>query len=149
MQMHRLPFRAANVVQSIESKSTRSSYWCDRFLGMQMVAAYLMATEHLDVDTAVSSIAALRSIVQPNEGFLMQLRVWQEMGCRVDESHPYVRQKTLEALSEQTLAGDTVQKRALAVPSDRGSSQVRIVASAGHLDVQLGSLAGECCSDPD
>ena len=114
-----------------------------------MVAAYLMATEYLDVDTAVSSIAALRSIVQPNEGFLVQLRVWQEMGCRMDESHPYARQKALEALSEQTLTGDTVQKRALAVPSDGGSSQVSIVPSWVNLDIQLDSAAGECCSEPE
>ena len=114
-----------------------------------MVAAYLMATENLDVDTSISSIAALRSIVQPNEGFLEQLRVWQEMGCRLEHLHPYVRQKVLEELSEQTLAGDTVQKRALAVPSDCGTSQVRIVASTGCLDIQLDLVAEQCRSEPE
>lgn len=84
-----------------------------------------MKTERLDAATAMTSIIALRGIAKPNEGFLTQLRVWEEMGCTIQEGHPYVRQKTLEALSERQLAGDSVDKESLAIPDDSIAAQVQ------------------------
>ncbi len=48
----------------------------------------------------------------------------QEMGYKLDKGHPYFKERALRELSEQQLAGDLVEKEALAIPEEKGSSQV-------------------------
>lgn len=86
-----------------------------------------MATERLGWEAAVLSVTAVRSSVQPNDGFLMQLRVWEEMGCALDESHAFVKKQALDALSERQLAGEQIDREALANPKDSDASQVFIL----------------------
>ena len=57
----------------------------------QMVCAYLMSTEGLSVSAAVDSVRAKRRVICPNIGFMQQLRLWEEMGCRLDDSNPQYR----------------------------------------------------------
>lgn len=89
-----------------------------------------MATEKLNFDTAFKSVVRLRSIVQPNEGFMEQLRVWEQMEAKLDASHPYVRQRALEALSEQQLTSGSVDREALAVPAEKDAQEVRFSGEA-------------------
>ena len=56
--------------------------------------------------------------------FLSQALLIQEMGCRLDKSHAYFKERALRELSEQQLAGDLVEKKDLAIPEEGGSSQV-------------------------
>lgn len=53
-----------------------------------------------------------------------QALLMQEMGCRLDKSHAYFKERALRELSEQQLAGDLVEKEDLAIPEEGGSSQV-------------------------
>jgi hypothetical protein len=48
----------------------------------------------------------------------------QEMGGKLDPSHHYSKQKALEAMTQQQLAGDFVEKGDLAVPKERSQAQV-------------------------
>ena len=57
----------------------------------QMVCAYLMSTEGLSVSEAVDSVRAKRRVICPNIGFMQQLRLWEEMGCRLEDSNPQYR----------------------------------------------------------
>ena len=56
-----------------------------------MVCAYLMSTEALSVSAAVDSVRAKRRVICPNLGFMQQLRLWEEMGCKLDDSNPQYR----------------------------------------------------------
>ncbi|GFH17939.1 uncharacterized protein HaLaN_14664 [Haematococcus lacustris] len=55
------------------------------------VAAYLMKSQGLTADKAVASIQALWPSAQPNEGFLAQLLLFQDMRCSLDPQHPVFR----------------------------------------------------------
>lgn len=88
-----------------------------------MVAAYLMVVDGMSAEEAVASIRLKRRVVQPNDGFLQQLVAWQEMGGKLDPSHHYSKQKALEAMTQQQLAGDFVEKGDLAVPKERSQAQ--------------------------
>ena len=83
-----------------------------------------MATEKLPSEDAVASISAVRHSIQPNDGFITQLRVWEEMGCQLDDSHAFVKQKALDALSERQLAGEQINKEEFAKPEENAAPQV-------------------------
>jgi len=82
-----------------------------------------MVVEGMEAEEAVNSVRIKRKVVQPNDGFLQQLAAWQEMGAKLDKSHPYVKQKALDALAQQQLAGDTVEKQDLAIPEEQNQPQ--------------------------
>ena len=45
------------------------------------MAAYLMREEGLSRDEVLASVKRARAVADPNEGFLVQLQQWQELGC--------------------------------------------------------------------
>ncbi|KAL6760314.1 hypothetical protein V8C86DRAFT_2556866 [Haematococcus lacustris] len=55
------------------------------------VAAYLMKSQGLTADKAVASIQHLWPSAQPNEGFMAQLLLFQDMRCSLDPQHPVFR----------------------------------------------------------
>ena len=58
---------------------------------VQMVCAYLMATEGLSLEEAIASVREKRRVICPNQGFYAQLQLWEQMGCKLDESNPTYR----------------------------------------------------------
>ncbi len=72
-----------------------------------MVVAYVMAKKKCDVDTAIATVQRSRSFVRPNDGFLVQLAMWQDVVCyggprRVD-CELCIRKKSTKWFSEQPL----------------------------------------------
>jgi len=53
-----------------------------------VIVAYLMKIESLSVKDALSSLREASSKVCPNKGFMEQLQMFEEMGCRIDPMHP-------------------------------------------------------------
>lgn len=53
-----------------------------------VIVAYLMKIENLSVKDALSSLREASSKVCPNKGFMEQLQMFEEMGCRIDPMHP-------------------------------------------------------------
>lgn len=53
-----------------------------------VIVAYLMKIENLSVKDALSSLREASSKVCPNKGFMEQLQMFEEMGCRIDAMHP-------------------------------------------------------------
>lgn len=53
-----------------------------------VIVAYLMKIESLSVKDALSSLREVSSKVCPNKGFMEQLQMFEEMGCRIDPMHP-------------------------------------------------------------
>lgn len=46
-----------------------------------------MATEGLSLDNARAAVKASRPAINPNQGFLFQLQLFQEAGCSADGWH--------------------------------------------------------------
>ncbi len=96
---HRLPIYSlpAHWIHAAVSERTRKPGLTDReapdpcAAAKQMVCAYLMSTEGLSVYAAVDSVRAKRRVICPNIGFMQQLRLWEEMGCKLDDSNPQYR----------------------------------------------------------
>lgn len=53
-----------------------------------IVAAYLMATQKLRWKEAIAVIKRTRPFVNPNPGFIAQLKLFQNMGYVFDPNHP-------------------------------------------------------------
>jgi hypothetical protein len=52
-----------------------------------VVAAYLMATKKLRYKEALAIIKQTRPFINPNPGFILQLRLFKEMNYTFDEKH--------------------------------------------------------------
>ena len=53
------------------------------------LCAYLMASRKIGRDEALAVIQQTRPFVEPNAGFMLQLTLWEKMGCPRDvETHP-------------------------------------------------------------
>ncbi|EPS99548.1 hypothetical protein FOMPIDRAFT_1050581 [Fomitopsis schrenkii] len=71
-----------------------------------IVAAYLMYVQHVDYEAALELIRKVRPNVQPNDGFLRQLAVFQEASFRVSRHDKATRMYYLERVVEEVMNGD-------------------------------------------
>uniref|UniRef100_A0A0D6R7I8 Tyrosine-protein phosphatase domain-containing protein n=1 Tax=Araucaria cunninghamii TaxID=56994 RepID=A0A0D6R7I8_ARACU len=53
-----------------------------------VIVAYLMRTENLSFQDALSSLRKESPTASPNKGFIDQLVMFGQMGCKVDPTHP-------------------------------------------------------------
>lgn len=74
-----------------EDKEAHVLLMVAEYMSLQMVCAYLMATEGLSLAEAVQSVREKRRVTCPNSGFLQQLKLWEDMGCKLDEGNPKYR----------------------------------------------------------
>ncbi|KAI4300897.1 hypothetical protein L6164_034224 [Bauhinia variegata] len=70
-----------------------------------IVTAYLMRTEHLSQEDALGSLRQSCESVCPNDGFLEQLKMFEEMGFKVDHSSPIYKRFRLKILGENYNSG--------------------------------------------
>ncbi|KAI5331995.1 hypothetical protein L3X38_022122 [Prunus dulcis] len=70
--------------------------------------AYLMRTEHLSQEDALGSLRQSCEFVCPNDGFLDQLKMYEEMGFKVDRASPVYKSFRLKVLGESYHRGDKI-----------------------------------------
>ncbi|VVA36780.1 PREDICTED: dual specificity [Prunus dulcis] len=63
-----------------------------------IITAYLMRTEHLSQEDALGSLRQSCEFVCPNDGFLHQLKMYEEMGFKVDRASPIYKSFRLKVL---------------------------------------------------
>ncbi|KAI5317659.1 hypothetical protein L3X38_037366 [Prunus dulcis] len=63
-----------------------------------IITAYLMRTEHLSQEDALGSLRQSCEFVCPNDGFLDQLKMYDEMGFKVDRASPIYKSFRLKVL---------------------------------------------------
>uniref|UniRef100_A0A2P2JM68 protein-tyrosine-phosphatase n=1 Tax=Rhizophora mucronata TaxID=61149 RepID=A0A2P2JM68_RHIMU len=63
-----------------------------------IITAYLMRTEQLSLEDALESLKQSCEFVCPNDGFLDQLKMFEEMGFKVDHASPIYRRFRLKVL---------------------------------------------------
>ncbi|KAH9833166.1 uncharacterized protein C8Q71DRAFT_192483 [Rhodofomes roseus] len=71
-----------------------------------IVAAYLMYVQHIDYEAALDLIRGVRPNIQPNDGFLRQLAVFQEASYRVSRRDKATRMYYLERVVEEVMNGE-------------------------------------------
>ncbi|CAJ2671684.1 unnamed protein product [Trifolium pratense] len=70
-----------------------------------VITAYLMKSENLSLEDALESLRQSCEFVCPNDGFLEQLKMFEEMGFKVDHSSPVYKRFRLKTLGENHQSG--------------------------------------------
>ncbi|KAG1843142.1 hypothetical protein DFJ58DRAFT_805018 [Suillus subalutaceus] len=100
-----------------------------------IVAAYLMYSLKLDPESAVDMIRTVRPIVEPNEGFMEQLKVFHQSSYKFTRRDKATRMFYLERTMEEIMNGDgTIPDNAMfakhpRTPSDSVPNTPMIVPS--------------------
>ncbi|PAA82275.1 hypothetical protein BOX15_Mlig010338g2, partial [Macrostomum lignano] len=80
-----------------------------------VVIAYLMQSQQLAFQSAYDLVKAGRPVIGPNDGFVEQLRLFEQMGCQVDKDHAGYKE-LVERLKEETAI---LENSKLPAPSPR------------------------------
>lgn len=72
-----------------------------------VVIAYLMKSRHLEYGAAFEFVKSKRRFVQPNNGFIGQLKLWQFMGCHIDVDCVKYKLYRLRLAGEQMRKGNS------------------------------------------
>ncbi|KAI5583708.1 hypothetical protein BDE02_06G033000 [Populus trichocarpa] len=73
-----------------------------------IITAYLMKSEQLSLEDALESLRQSCESVGPNDGFLEQLKMFEEMGFKVDHASPIYKRFRLKALGEFYNRGEKI-----------------------------------------
>uniref|UniRef100_J3N5V8 protein-tyrosine-phosphatase n=1 Tax=Oryza brachyantha TaxID=4533 RepID=J3N5V8_ORYBR len=73
-----------------------------------IITAYLMRTERKYLEEALESLKEVNESVCPNDGFLEQLKLFEEMGFKVDTSSPLYKRFRLKLLGQSYKIGEKV-----------------------------------------
>nr|POE64590.1 dual specificity protein phosphatase 12 [Quercus suber] len=74
-----------------------------------IITAYLMRTEHLSQEDALESLKQSCEFVCPNDGFIEQLKMFEEMGFKVDRASPIYKRFRLKVLGESYNRGEKIE----------------------------------------
>uniref|UniRef100_A0A9J7XSG4 Dual specificity protein phosphatase 12 n=1 Tax=Cyprinus carpio carpio TaxID=630221 RepID=A0A9J7XSG4_CYPCA len=86
-----------------ESKSSAVLVHCHvgQSRSAAVVTAYLMKTQHLNLQDAYTKLRNLKPDVKMNEEFMDQLALYELMGCKVDTTDPLYKQFRLKKMTEK------------------------------------------------
>lgn len=73
-----------------------------------IITAYLMRTEHLSQEDALESLRQSCEFVCPNDGFLEQLKMFEDMGFKVDHASPIYKRFRLKVLGDAYNRGEKI-----------------------------------------
>ncbi|CAL9152265.1 unnamed protein product [Musa hybrid cultivar] len=73
-----------------------------------VIIAYLMRTEHKSMEDALESLREICESVSPNDGFLDQLSLFEEMGFKVDTENPIYKRFRLKVLGHSYKQGEKI-----------------------------------------
>ncbi|GMH08116.1 hypothetical protein Nepgr_009956 [Nepenthes gracilis] len=73
-----------------------------------IITAYLMRSERLSQEDALESLRESCESVSPNDGFLEQLKMFEEMGFKVDHASPIYKRFRLKVLGDSYNRGEKI-----------------------------------------
>ncbi|XWS58990.1 hypothetical protein CRYUN_Cryun08bG0081900 [Craigia yunnanensis] len=98
-----------------------------------IITAYLMRTEQLSQEDALESLRQSCEFVCPNDGFLEQLKMFEEMGHKVDLTSPIYKRFRLKVLGDCYNRGEKIDSSKLgADPGLPTESSSLVQASANE-----------------
>ncbi|KAA0057215.1 dual specificity protein phosphatase 12-like [Cucumis melo var. makuwa] len=77
-------------------------------LSAAIITAYLMRNEQLSLEDALDSLRKSNEFVSPNDGFMEQLKLFEEMGFKVDYASPIYKRFRLKVLGESYNRGEKI-----------------------------------------
>ncbi|XP_041024625.1 dual specificity protein phosphatase 12-like [Juglans microcarpa x Juglans regia] len=101
-----------------------------------IITAYLMRTEHLSQEDALESLRQSCEFVCPNDGFLDQLKMFEEMGFKVDHASPIYKRFRLKVLGELYNRGEKIESSRFGADpglSTAISSEVEVTSNVGNI----------------
>ncbi|KAF7147086.1 hypothetical protein RHSIM_Rhsim03G0036700 [Rhododendron simsii] len=109
-----------------------------------IITAYLMKTEQLSQEDALEALRESCESVCPNDGFLEQLKMFEEMGFKVDHSSPIYKRFRLKLLGDSYSSGNKIDNSKFGadpgLPTEEVSSEVGTAVDA----VKVSSPAYRC-----
>lgn len=95
-----------------------------------VITAYLMRTEQRTLEDALESLRQCCEFVCPNDGFLDQLKLFEDMGFKVDTSNPLYKRFRLKVLGHSYKQGEKIDSYIFGadpgLPQQSDSSEVSI-----------------------
>ncbi|XP_057983136.1 uncharacterized protein LOC131168013 [Malania oleifera] len=100
-----------------------------------VITAYLMRTEQLSLEDALNSLRQSCEFVCPNDGFLEQLQMFEDMGFKVDRGSPIYRRFHLKLLGDSYHRGERIDRSKFGadpgLQTEIGSSVVEASSNGG------------------
>ncbi|XP_059462694.1 uncharacterized protein LOC132191625 [Corylus avellana] len=100
-----------------------------------ILTAYLMRTEHLSQEDALESLRHSCEFVCPNDGFLEQLKMFEQMGFKVDHASPVYKRFRLKVLGEFYNRGEKIDSSKFGADpglSTEISSELEVASNEGN-----------------
>ncbi|KAL2480782.1 Protein-tyrosine-phosphatase [Abeliophyllum distichum] len=116
----------------IEESRKKGSVLVHCFAGVSrsaaIITAYLMRSEQLSQEDAIESLRQSCEFVCPNDGFLDQLKMFEQMGFKVDHASPIYKRFRLKVLGDSYHRGEQIDGSKFGadpgLPADKVSSEV-------------------------
>ncbi|XP_027070862.1 uncharacterized protein [Coffea arabica] len=89
-----------------------------------IITAYLMRTEQLSQEDALESLRQSCEFVCPNDGFLDQLKMFEEMGFRVDYASPIYKRFRLKVLGDSYNRGERIDSSKFGTDPDLSAAKI-------------------------
>ncbi|XP_072955313.1 uncharacterized protein [Typha angustifolia] len=75
-----------------------------------IITAYLMRTEQKSLEDALESLREICEFVCPNDGFMEQLKMFEEMGFKVETSSPMYKRFRLKIIGQSYKLGEKIDR---------------------------------------
>ncbi|CAL5420603.1 unnamed protein product [Camellia sinensis] len=102
-----------------------------------IITAYLTRTEQLSQEDALESLQKSCEFVCPNDGFLEQLKMFEEMGFKVDHTSPIYKRFCLKVLGNSYNCGERIDTSKFGadpgLPTEEASSDVGTSGNSGRV----------------
>mmetsp|Transcript_13546 Transcript_13546/g.40966 ORF Transcript_13546/g.40966 Transcript_13546/m.40966 type:complete len:408 (-) Transcript_13546:632-1855(-) len=111
-----------------------------------VVTAFVMVSQQMDAELALKYVQMKHPPAWPNQGFRYQLKLFEDMGCKLDPDYEPFRRFLLGTLTQQGVHGqDSLPAPVEPSPTDKPQSTVRcrkcrtlLATSANVVDVEGG-----------
>ncbi|XP_010271800.1 PREDICTED: dual specificity protein phosphatase 12-like isoform X2 [Nelumbo nucifera] len=96
-----------------------------------IITAYLMRTEQLSQEDALESLKQSCEFVCPNDGFMEQLKMFEDMGFKVDTASPIYKRFRLKVLGDCYNRGERIASSKFGADPGLSTKVTSVAASPG------------------